>query len=379
MPNLEHSGTDEMAQPRIALFLPSLHGGGAERVMLDISAELVNRSYPVDLVLVRAEGHYRDIVPEGVRLIDLHSHRTAASLLKLASYLRRERPAVLLSTLVHANVIALTAKMMLRGRVRVVPRIANTYGEEMASGRFKHRQALRLLKLLLPTADAVVCVSRGVAHDLITAVPAAASRIETIYNPVVSPDLVDKASLPVEHKWFNDKSIPVILSAGRLTRVKDHTTLLRAFAEVVDSRPARLIILGEGAERDNLLQLAERFGIAEQVDLPGFKVNPFAYMSRSDVFVLSSRYEGFPNVLVQAMACGTPVVSTDCRSGPSEILEDGKWGKLVPMGGWRGMADAIIATLDDPSSAERLVHRASSYSVETSVDRYIEVLLDRAR
>ena len=366
-----------MTQPRIALFLPSLHGGGAERVMLDISAELVKQSYPVDLVLVRAKGHYRDIVPEGVRLIDLHSHRTAASLLKLAGYLRGERPAVLLSTLVHANVIALTAKMMLRGRVRVVPRIANTYSEEMASGRFKHRQALRLLRLLLPTADAVVCVSRGVADDLITAVPAAAPRIETIYNPVVSPDLVDKASLPVEHRWFNDKSIPVILSAGRLTKVKDHTTLLRAFAEVVDSRPARLIILGEGAERDNLLQLAERLGIAEQVDLPGFKVNPFAYMSKSDVFVLSSRYEGFPNVLVQAMACGTPVVSTDCRSGPSEILKDGKWGKLVPMGGWRSMADAIIATLDDPPSTEHLVHRASSYSVETSVDRYIEVLLQR--
>ena len=160
--------------------------------------------------------------------------------------------------------------------------------------------------------------------------------------------------------------------------MKDHATLLRAFAEVVSSRPARLIILGEGAERGNLLQLAERFGIARQVELPGFKVNPFAYMSKSDVFVLPSRYEGFPNVLVQAMACGTPVVSTDCRSGPSEILEAGRWGRLVPVGGWRSMADAIIATLDGPLSAECLVSRASSYSVGTSVDRYIEVLLDHS-
>ena len=170
----------------------------------------------------------------------------------------------------------------------------------------------------------------------------------------------------------------MILSAGRLTKVKDHATLLRAFAEVVDFRPARLVILGDGAERDNLLQLAGRYGIAQQVDLPGFKVNPFAYMSRSDVFVLSSRYEGFPNVLVQAMACGTPVVSTDCRSGPAEILDHGKWGKLVPVGGWRSMADAIIETLDEPVSGAHEVCRASSYSVETSVDRYLEVLLNCA-
>ena len=306
----------KLDQPPIALFAPSLHGGGAERVMLDISAELVRRSQPVDLVLVKAEGHYRGMVPEGVRLVDLDSHRTATSLLKLVGYLRRERPVALLSTLAHASVIALGAKLMLRGRVRVVPRIANTYGEELASGSFKHRQALGLLKLLLPRADAIVCVSHGVADDLRMAVPAASDSIETIYNPVVSSDLFEKASAPVDHPWFNGEDTPVILSAGRLTKVKDHATLLRAFAEVVDSRPARLVILGDGAERDNLLQLAGSYGIAQQVDLPGFKVNPFAYMSRSDVFVLSSRYEGFPNVLVQAMACGTPVVSTDCRSGP---------------------------------------------------------------
>ena len=167
----------------------------------------------------------------------------------------------------------------------------------------------------------------------------------------------------------------MILSAGRLTGVKDHATLLRAFAEVLDSRAARLVVLGDGIERDNLLQLAERYGIADSVDLPGFRVNPFAYMSRASVFVLSSRYEGFPNVLVQAMACGTPVVSTNCRSGPDEILEDGRWGRLVPVGGWRSMADAILATLDNPTPSAHLISRASTYSVETSVDRYLEVLL----
>ena len=367
-----------MRQPPIALFMPSLHGGGAERVMLGISAGLVDRGFSVHLVLVRAEGHYKEIVPEGVRLVDLDSDRTAASLLKLVGYVRREQPAALLATLAHANVIALTAKLLLRGRLRVVTRIANTYGEELASGSFKHRQVLRLLKVMLPMADRIVCVSQGVADDLGIMVPATSHRTETIYNPVVSADLAEKSEETVDHPWFDDEGPPVILAAGRLTGVKDHALLLRSFAEVVQSRPARLLILGEGPERDNLLQLAERYGIADKVDLPGFKANPFAYMSMASVFVLSSRYEGFPNVLVQAMACGTPVISTDCRSGPSEILEYGRWGRLVPVGDWLSMADAILETLDQPMSSDQLASRASVYSADASVDRYLAVLLGAA-
>ena len=180
----------------------------------------------------------------------------------------------------------------------------------------------------------------------------------------------------MEHPWFGDGGAPVILAAGRLAPQKDYPTLLRAFAEVARSRPARLVILGQGVERERLLELAERLGVADRFDLPGFDVNPFRYMSRASVFVLSSRYEGFPNVLAQAMACGAPVVSTDCRSGPSEMLEGGRWGRLVHRwatgGRWRG---AIEDTLDDPMPAEELKARASVYSVEASVERYLEVLL----
>ncbi len=366
--------TTEPRRPPIALFVPSLHGGGAERVILDIATELVNRGVPVHLVLVRAEGHFRDLVPEGVRLIDLNSHRTAASLLKLVGYVRREQPAALLSTLAHANVIALAAKLLLRGHLRVVTRIANTYSEELETGSFKHRLALRLLKLLLPMSDGVVAVSQGVADDLREFVPAVSHKITTIYNPVVRPEIVDLAAAPVSHSWFKAECPPVILSAGRLTTVKSHATLLRAFAEVRRSRPARLVILGVGPERENLLELAESLNVSQHVDLPGFEVNPFSYMSRSKVFVLSSRYEGFPNVLAQAMACGTPVVSTDCRSGPREILEGGKWGQLVPVGDWRRMADAIIETLDNPTPSEKLVARASTFSADASIGRYLEVL-----
>jgi len=346
--------------------------------MLDIAAGLVEREVEVDLVLVKASGHYREIVPEQARLIDLNSHRTAASLPKLVGYLRRERPKALMSTLVHANVIALSAMLLLRRRPRMVVRIANTYGEELSAGSFKHRLALRLLKVMLPLADGIVCVSEGVSEDLRARVPAAAQKVETVYNPVVSSGLSKQSEEPVDHPWFNDGGPPVILAAGRLTRVKDHATLLRAFARVTESRPARLIVLGEGPERENLLRLAESYEVSQQVDLPGFMTNPFAYMYRASAFVLSSRYEGFPNVLVQAMACGTPVISTDCRSGPAEILEYGHWGHLVPVGDWRRMADAILKTLDNPMSSEKLVSRASVYAAATSVDRYMAVLLDRA-
>ena len=347
--------------------------------MLGLSAGLSGRGISVDLVLVRAEGEYLDQVPEAVRVIDLNSHRTVASLLKLLRYIRRERPEVILSALTPTNVVALIAKLLFRKSLRVVVREDTTFTEEFGSGSSKERWVLRVLKWLLPRADDIVSVSNGVSDDLRDVIPAASHKIITIYNPVVWPDHASKAAAPVDHPWFFDKDIPVVLSVGRLMPVKDHATLLRAFAQVVASRPARLVILGEGPERRNLTAIAERLGISQYVDMPGFRINPFAYMSRSRVFVLSSKHEGLPTVLPEAMACGTPVVSTDCRSGPREILEDGKWGRLVPVGDWRAMAEAILDTLDNPIPSDQLISRASAFSADASIDRYLEILTGHPR
>ena len=366
--------TEDIHLKRIALYLSSLRGGGAERVMVSLAKGLSERRIPVDLVLVRAEGEYLSQVPEGVRLIDLNSHRTAASLPKLLRYVRRERPGVLVSALTPANVVALIAKPLIQGDLSVVVRQDNTLTETFDKGTFKERTVLRVLKRLLPSADVIVAVSHGVADDLSQAVPAASHKVTTIWNPVVWPDHREKAEEPVEHPWFHDMSTPIILSVGRLVPVKDHATLLRAFAQVVDSCPARLVILGEGPERRNLVELAERLGVSPHFDMPGFRINPFAYMSKAKLFVLSSRYEGLPTVLIEAMATGTPVVSTDCRSGPRETLQDGKWGPLVPVGDWRSMSTAILETLDHPIPSDSLISRASDYSAEASVDRYLEVL-----
>ena len=359
---------------KVALFLPSLYGGGAERAMLDVATGLAQRGLSVDVVLVRAEGQYVELAPECVRLIDLRSHRIASSLPKLLRYLWRERPDALVSTLAAANVVALAAKMLMRGRFRLVARLENTLVHGIGEGTFKERQLLRALKVLLPVADGIVAVSQGVSKELCGLVPAVCGKVVTIENPVVWPDHAEKAAAPVEHPWFGNGEAPVILAVGRLAPAKDHATLLRAFARVLRSQPARLVILGEGPEREALLRLAGELGIEERVDLPGFRVNPFAYMSKARVIAHSSRYEGFPNVLVQAMACGTPVVSTDCRHGPREILEGGKWGRLVPVGDVEAMAEAIIETLEDPIEPEGLVSRAGVYSVEAAIDRYLQVI-----
>ncbi|NLO89188.1 MAG: glycosyltransferase, partial [Clostridia bacterium] len=188
---------------------------------------------------------------------------------------------------------------------------------------------------------AVVAVSQGVADDLVKTTGLMRELIKVIYNPIVTPELLEKAKESIGHPWFKPGQPPVILSAGRLTAAKDFPTLIHAFARVRAERLARLMILGEGEERPNLESLVRELGLESDVSMPEFVENPYAYMARAAVFVLSSAWEGFGNVLVEAMAVGTPVVSTDCPSGPAEILEGGKWGKLVPVGDVEKLAKAL--------------------------------------
>ena len=360
--------------PQLSLFVHSASGGGAERVILGLASALAERGMCVDLVVNRAEGELMGLVPKSVRLIDLNSQRTFASFLNFGRYIRRERPNVVMSTPLRPNVVALVAKLLLQRDLTVLVRQDNTLSHQFAASSFRNRLMWQLFKYLLPAADGIVSVSRGVTDDLCDLVPASSHKIMTMYNPVVWPDHADRAAASVDHAWLNDTDVPVILSAGRLAPVKDHASLLRAFAMVVNSRPSRLVILGEGPERRKLTELAERLGISQHVDMPGFRHNPFAHMSRASVFVLSSSYEGLPTVLIEAMACGTSIVSTDCPSGPSEILEGGKWGRLVPVGDWRAMAEAMIDTLENPTPPDRLISRASEFSADASVDRYLELL-----
>ncbi|MEX2430768.1 MAG: glycosyltransferase, partial [Dehalococcoidia bacterium] len=367
--------SEARAQRKIAIYLPSLRGGGAERAMALLAGGIAERGYAVDLVLAKAEGPYLDGLHPDVRVVDLQARRVLTSLPGLIRYLRRERPVALLSTLYHANVVAILARWLSWTRPRLAVREANTFSQsERGASRMRERLALALAKLLYSRAGAVVAVSQGVGDDLRRRVPALAGRLHVIHNPVAGPELVREAGEAVSHPWFAPGQPPVVLAVGRLEPQKDYPTLLSAFARAARSRSARLVVLGEGSQRQALETLARELGVEDSVDLPGFQANPFAYMARAAVFVLSSAWEGLPNVLIQAMACGTPVVSTDCPSGPSEVLEDGKWGRLVPVGDAEALAEAILATLDAPVDPGALKARAAEFSVDRAVDLYLEVM-----
>jgi len=364
-----------MGKQSIALFLPSLRGGGAERMMINLARGFSEQGLEVDLVLAKAEGPYLSQVPPEVRVIDLDSSRVLTSLPGLVRYLRCERPRTLLSTLDHANIVAIWARKLARVPNRLVVRVANNLSESASNApSLRGRLMPRLVQKFYPLADTVVAVSQGVANDLTSTAGLQRERIQVIYNPVVTADLFEKARESLEHPWFVPGEPPVILSVGRLTKAKDHPTLIRAFARIRREHSARLMILGEGEDRPNLEALIRELDLEEDVSLPGFVDNPFQYMKRASVFVLSSRWEGLPNTLIQAMAVGTPVVSTDCPSGPAEILEGGQWGRLVPVGDVEEMAAAIIATLNDPNHPD-VSKRAQHFGVEKSVQAYLDVLL----
>lgn len=364
---------------RLAVFLPSLRGGGAERVMLTLARGFAERAWSVDLVLVKVEGAYVADVPDAVRVVDLDARRTIASLPALVRYLRRERPRALLSAMDHANVVALLARRLAGTPDRV---IATVHIDRGRAG-FKARSLVgRLTPLWVRPfyswAESVVAVSSGVARDLVRSARVPEDRVQVIYNPVVTPEMLAQADEQLAHPWFRPDASPVVLGVGRLTAQKDFGTLIRAFALLRRRRPIRLTILGEGEERQELEALARELGVAEDVALPGFVDNPYQYMARAAVFALSSQWEGLPTVLIEALALGTPVVATDCPSGPSEILEEGRWGTLVPPGSVTALAGAVEESLE--RGALRDMERASRvawqrFSVDAALDSYASVLV----
>jgi glycosyltransferase involved in cell wall biosynthesis len=358
---------------RIAFFLPSFRGGGAERVMITLAQGFAARGLEADVLVAQREGPNLPLQAPGIRIVDLRAHRVLAALTGLAAYLRRERPAAMLSALPHANVVAVWARALARAPTRLVisehtiPSLSATHSEQLRA-----RVLPFFMRRAYPKADAIVAVSEGVARDLATLARLPREKITRIYNPVVGPQLARMAREPLEHDWFRAGQPPVVLGAGRLVAAKDYESLLRAFAAVRARRPARLMILGEGGERGRLERLAGSLGIEADVAMPGFVENPYRYMSRAAVFVLSSRWEGFGNVLVEAMACGAPVVSTDCY-GPREILEDGRHGLLAPVGDAAALARAIDAQLDAPRLSAAAEH-AATFTVESAVERYLAIL-----
>ena len=401
---------------RISILTPTLAGGGAERAALSLASGLVERGHEVDLLLQRLVCHYSEDVLARTRLFYMARRGDAATRAILqqgavtfrplvssplpwrirfarvgaatklhanqlpllastrlprwaagiAAYVDREQPDALLAVNGLAAAAAAMAVCLAHRPVRLVAAQHDVF----RSGRLRHRA-----RRSYPYADAVVGVSQGVVAELARIPSLTHDRIYTVYNPVVFPDLDRKGLELAGHPWIDNPLCPVVLAIGRLKKVKDFPTLLTAFARLVAQRPVRLIVLGQGRLRPSLLSMAQRIGIAEHVDFPGFVENPYAFLSKADLFVLSSRYESLSNVLIEALACGCPVVSTDCPYGPREILEGGRLGPLVPVGDSEALAVAMARVLDEPPQRAGLRERASFFSTERAVDRYEELLL----
>lgn len=403
-----------MERGRILFFLDNLQGGGIQRVNLTVANALANRGHAVDIAVCEASGPLMAQSPPDVELVELKAtpsvmaygyaltadaklanslrkhlrftkkrFKTIGYLPDLARLLRSRRPGVLFTSNFQLNLVGVFARRLARTPVRLVCSQHNRHTFPPATNirSAKMRTLAKTLHRAYGNVDALICVSGGVADDLAGFGRLDRKRMTTIHNPIVDRDLRTKGDEPVDHPWFQGADAPVILGAGRLEDVKDFPTLLRAFAIVRKQRPARLMILGEAHKPDQtdlrkqeLMDLATQLGVAEDVALAGFVDNPHKYLAKASLFVLSSRHEGFGNVLVEAMAGGCAVVSTDCLSGPSEILENGRYGFLVPVGDPQSMANAMGATLDAPPDPAVLRARANDFSVETVVDAYERVL-----
>jgi len=358
----------------IAFFLPGLHGGGAERIVLNLTEGIAEHGLAVDLVLAAATGPLRDHVAPGVQVVDLASPRVLRSIGPLARYLRRERPRALVSSMSHANLVALWAARLAGTGTPVVVTEHNTMSQSaLEQGWLERRLWPPVLRSFYPWADHVVAVSRDAADDFARTVGIPRERVQVIYNPVIMPGMKTRARQTPDHPWLGPDQPPVVLGIGRLTRQKDFPTLIRAFAGVRRQRSARLIILGEGEDRRALEALVAELGLGGDVALPGFRENPLAYLAASSLFVLSSAWEGLPTVLIEALAVGARVVSTDCPSGPREILQEGRLGTLVPVGDILALTAAMAAALDCPPRPAPAA-ALEPFTREAAVDNYLRLI-----
>ena len=359
---------------RIAFFLPTLVGGGAERVIVNLAQAIAERGHPVELVVAQATGELLTQRPATVPLVDLGARRVLRSIGPLVRHLRATRPRVVVSSMSHANLVALWAARLAGTRTPVIATVHNTMSRSTPQqGGIAGRLWPRLLRAFYPWAAEIVAVSEGAADDLARTAGLPRARIRVVYNPVITPGMLALARERTGHPWFASGQPPVVLGVGRLTPQKDFATLLRAFATLRAGRAARLMILGEGEERPRLEALARELGLREDVALPGFQPNAMAHLAGAGLFVLSSAWEGLPTVLIEALAAGTRVVSTDCPSGPREILQGGRLGRLVPVGDAPALARAMAEALDRPA-APVAPEALAPFTRDVAVDHYLRLI-----
>ncbi|MEW8505616.1 MAG: glycosyltransferase [Candidatus Thiodiazotropha sp.] len=363
-------------RPRIACFLATSGHSGVDRLAKNLLPGMAQAGFPVDLLKIRNHGPTLDgDRPANLRVIEFKSRHVYPALPELIRYLRQTRPDVLLTDKDRVNRTAILAQALSGTKTRLVLRSGTTVSANLASrdrlDRFMQRNSMRYL---YRRAEAILTPSEGAADDFAETIGLPRERITAVPSPIITPRFLAQLDQPLEHPWFQPGEPPVILGAGELCRRKDFTTLVRAFALLAEDHDCRLMILGEGRVRERLEREIRRHRLEERVSLPGFVANPYPYMKHASLFVLSSLWEGMGNVLIEAMAAETPVVSTDCPSGPSELLGGLSAEVLVKPGDFSAMAHAMAGQLESPVPAAELLAAVAAYRLENSVSAYLDAM-----
>lgn len=367
---MQHEARD--SQSAVALFIPNLMGGGAERITINLAHNFAARGHDVDLVVAGLSGELKDRVSEDVRIVDLGRPRTLTALPSLVAYLRRERPRALLSALGHANVVALWAARFAGFRGPVV--VAEHTQLQPSIPLSKGALFAFTVRLTYKRAHRVIAVSHGTELSLRKFAGIKADQIEVIYNPVLPDDhIYMRRQTEPRPEQLGVTGTPVFLAIGRLSAEKNFELLLNAFHRVRSRVPARLVILGEGPERPALEHLITSLEMHSDVSLPGFVPDPIPYLEHADAFVMSSDHEALPTAMIEALAIGIPIVSTDCPTGPREVLAGGEFGVLVPPGDASALADAMLMSLE--RERQTPPHPwLKQFTESVATDAYLQVL-----
>lgn len=365
---------------KIAFLLTSLEMGGIERTTVNLAIGLEAHGFQVEMFVIDTRGELINQIPSTIRLIESNANTFSSigimsHLIEFVKYIRSNRPTAIITERSSENFLSICALLLSRIDTTLIIRengFHSPAGQTMVGPKATFLRYSS--KLTYNFADHIIAVSRGVQNDLQNHLILPNKQVKLIHNCVVTDKLIEQSNEDVSNRWFLDPNIEVVLSAGRLVRAKGFDTLVKAFELLHNKRKVRLVILGDGPQRSKLEDLIHSYELSDKVILPGTVSNPYKYMSKASVFVLSSLREGLPTVLVEALACGCPVVSTSCKHGPVEILRDGRYGELVPVNDKFALANGIERSLNNPPSPAILRRRSRDFSAEAIVPEYVRLL-----